>query len=130
MLPFRYIAESIPWLVANKRYEEAEKILRKAAKLNKISLPENIFERDSELPLMQGEENKDKIGQTDGWHDDLAPLAVAESVGSLADALPSKLDNSQQGALDKDASDKTYNVCDIMRSKLLCLYTCILICVW
>ena len=36
LLGARYIEESIPWLVANGKYEEAERILRKAAKVNKV----------------------------------------------------------------------------------------------
>ena len=35
--------ESIYWLHANNQLEKAERVLRKAAKTNKIYLPENIF---------------------------------------------------------------------------------------
>ena len=35
--------ESIPWLVANGRTEEAENIMKKAAKFNKIKIPNYIF---------------------------------------------------------------------------------------
>ncbi|XP_064619911.1 organic cation transporter protein-like isoform X2 [Lineus longissimus] len=36
--------ESIPWLVANNKIRKAEKIIHKAAKINKVSLPEHPFE--------------------------------------------------------------------------------------
>ena len=35
----RILPESIPWLMANGKKDEAEKVLRSAAKFNKIELP-------------------------------------------------------------------------------------------
>ena len=42
-LYFRYIEESIPWLVANGHTKRAEKVMRKAAKVSRVKLPQNIF---------------------------------------------------------------------------------------
>ena len=39
----RLLTESVPWLVANKKYKKAEAILSKAAKINKVAYPEHIF---------------------------------------------------------------------------------------
>ena len=39
----RILPESLPWLVANDRADEAEKILQNAAKWNKVSMPERIL---------------------------------------------------------------------------------------
>ena len=39
----RYLPESIHWLVANGRANEAEKILKQAARFNNIKIPNNIF---------------------------------------------------------------------------------------
>ena len=44
----RLLPESVPWLAANGREEEAELILRKAARINKVTLPEHILKRESE----------------------------------------------------------------------------------
>ncbi len=41
---YRVIPESVRWLVANKKYTEAECVLRKAAKFNGVSLPEDPFD--------------------------------------------------------------------------------------
>ena len=45
----RLIPESIPWLVSNDRKQEAEQILRKAAKKINITLPDNIFDEDHSM---------------------------------------------------------------------------------
>lgn len=45
----RYIYESIPWLVANNRKPEAERILRYAAKVNGTELPDTIFDETQEM---------------------------------------------------------------------------------
>ena len=52
----RFIDESIPWLVANKKTKQAEQILRKAAKINGITLPDHIFSKeDMSLSQINGD---------------------------------------------------------------------------
>ena len=49
----------MPWLVANKKYKEAEAVLKKAAKVNKIPYPDHIFTADAEeLKAFQVENEK------------------------------------------------------------------------
>ena len=40
---FRILPESVVWLYANNRVDEAERVIRRAAKLNNIALPGNIL---------------------------------------------------------------------------------------
>ena len=42
-LPYRVLSESVPWLCANGRLKEAEAIIKKAAKFNKVTVPDRIF---------------------------------------------------------------------------------------
>ncbi|OWF46968.1 organic cation transporter protein-like [Mizuhopecten yessoensis] len=41
-----FLPESIPWLVASNKYTEAEQAARTAAKINNITLPEFLFNRE------------------------------------------------------------------------------------
>ncbi|XP_002730705.1 organic cation transporter protein-like [Saccoglossus kowalevskii] len=38
------VPESIRWLIQHGKYDKADHVLRKAAKINKVTLPKNIFE--------------------------------------------------------------------------------------
>jgi len=40
---YRVLPESVVWLCANNRVDEAEHIIRNAAKLNNIEMPDNIL---------------------------------------------------------------------------------------
>lgn len=39
-----FIPESIPWLLSNRRYREAKKITKWAAKINNLSFPQHLFD--------------------------------------------------------------------------------------
>uniref|UniRef100_A0A0K0E584 MFS domain-containing protein n=1 Tax=Strongyloides stercoralis TaxID=6248 RepID=A0A0K0E584_STRER len=55
------VPESPRWLTSKKRYSEADKILRKAAKVNKSSIPEKWWE---EIDLLNGSEEKNNKNLT------------------------------------------------------------------
>nr|XP_006811512.1 PREDICTED: organic cation transporter protein-like [Saccoglossus kowalevskii] len=57
------IPESVRWLVQQGKYDKAEKVLEKAAKMNKVTLPENIFdeqrlELDKKVEIVEEEKEK------------------------------------------------------------------------
>ena len=54
----RLLPESVVWLYANGRVAEAEQIIRNAAKLNKITMPDKILGRQ-EITVMDGEKSYD-----------------------------------------------------------------------
>ena len=49
----RFLTESVPWLVVQKRHKEAEKVLRKMAKRNKVKIDGNILKpREEAYPFI------------------------------------------------------------------------------
>ncbi|XP_077990549.1 organic cation transporter protein-like [Glandiceps talaboti] len=55
------ITESVRWLILKEKYDEAEKILKKAAKVNKVTLTENIFQEERELKEKRLDEKVEEI---------------------------------------------------------------------
>ena len=55
---YRIIPESIRWLVAHKKYEEADKVLRSASKMNRTYLPKNWYEHLVNEDVINNREHK------------------------------------------------------------------------
>jgi len=53
------LPESVVWLCANNRVAEAERIIRNAAKLNNITMPDNILARPDDVKTDDAERAKD-----------------------------------------------------------------------
>ncbi|XP_006826119.1 organic cation transporter protein-like, partial [Saccoglossus kowalevskii] len=57
------IPESVRWLMQQSKYHEAENILRKAAKMNKVILPDNVLE-DEKKSQKKEDTTEDQIKYT------------------------------------------------------------------
>ena len=58
---FRLLPESIPWLAANDRVKEAEEILKRAAKFNGKSMPDNVLSgQETDHMIKQNDANEAK----------------------------------------------------------------------
>jgi hypothetical protein len=116
----RILSESIPWLVLNGKIEEAERVMKRAARWNKITLPDRIFTdvKSEEMKFM---------------HDD-----VTKSEEDANKYVTLEKDNTKEKALVPEYSSNEpvtedelhYTFVDVMKSNKLCLYTMILIVVW
>lgn len=55
------LPESIPWLTVNDRVKEAEEILKKAAKVNGVSMPDNVLSGpETDHMIKQNDANEEK----------------------------------------------------------------------
>jgi len=60
---YRLLPESVVWLCANNRVAEAEEIIRKAAKLNNITMPDKILARSDTVEMQDSTEASKKSGE-------------------------------------------------------------------
>ena len=59
----RTIDESIPWLLANGKYKEAERIFQKAARVSGVLVPRDVFVTSQENMKLKGKEEKNIVGE-------------------------------------------------------------------
>ena len=60
----RILPESIPWLVANDRVVDAEKIIKRAAKFNNVNMPDKILATpEQDYMLNSNEKGVDSQGK-------------------------------------------------------------------
>ena len=102
----RLLPESVVWLYANNRVAEAEKIIRDAAKLNNITMPDKILTQSVGATVTvddDGEKADDGACRTKGC--------------KLLDKFPNRK-NSRISEKTKDKSAR-YTVLDIFRNRHL-----------
>ena len=109
---YRLLPESVVWLYANGRVAEAEQIIRNAAKLNNITMPDKILAHPETADAADGQKAEDD-GKRGG----------GKRMEKLRNLKNSKKPKKTQ---DRDAK---YTILDIFRNRhlttnLLCMSFC------
>jgi len=112
----RLLPESVVWLYANNRVAEAEQIIRNAAKLNNITMPDKILiDPDRiETAVNDGEKADDDTGRMKG--------------GKLFDKLRN-WKNSRRSEKTQDQSAR-YTLLDIFRNRHLTVNIFCMVFLW
>ena len=113
----RVLRESVVWLCANNRVAEAEEIIRNAAKLNNITMPDKILARSSAAGIVVGKDG-DKAGVDDGEMEDGELLDKRDSLSSLWKRKKT------------EPSDARYSIIDIFRNRHLTINTLCMMFLW
>lgn len=122
----RWIPETVPWLYANNRVDEAEDVIRKAAKMNNVVMPDVIFERKNEISGNCGSGNDvgcgdgncgDNCGGNDGW--DAKSLSIVndnneKDEGIWGDNEKHSYINDGYNCDKKEDTKHTINISDIV----------------
>ncbi|XP_070554190.1 organic cation transporter protein-like [Ptychodera flava] len=141
LLTFYYywvIPESLRWLISKGRVKDAEIILYKAAKVNKVTLPDNVLTVEA----------KSDDGEQDDIHQNSKENGTVHSDSALRDnAVPSSHgtpNDTQHTDLNNDASaestvkvlsvenegDPSYNYLDLLKTGRMALYTTVMSFAW
>lgn len=104
----RLLPESVIWLYANNRIKEAEQIIRNAAKMNGITLPDNLLTSPTKSEGSQEEEE-------------------VKNGGFLAKIKSIKLCKRQK---EEQPETARYTLLDVLRHRLLRMYAIIMSCLW
>jgi len=110
----RLLSESVVWLYANDRVDEAEKIIRAAAKLNNITMPDKILAQPAGAA-----EIADASSEQD-YHEG------TENGGKSLD----KLRNRKKSRMSKKSGDTRYAVLDVFRNRHLIIHTICMSFLW
>jgi len=108
---YRLLPESVVWLCANGRVAEAEQIIRNAAKLNNITMPDKILAHPETADAVGGQKAEDDGSRGGG-----------KRIEKLCN-----LKNSKK--LERRDRDAKYTILDIFRNRhltinLLCMSFC------
>ena len=107
----RLLPESIPWLAANKKVDKAEQLLLKAAKINKVNLPEHPLSPQDEEKIPLNDVTMNKKPVTEDSDEDLR-VSKSKCCGI-----------SQNAGKDWE----NYTCLDIGRSRIMLEY-CVIMC--
>ena len=111
--PHRFLPETIPWLVANGKLREADRVIKQIAKFNKVQMPDHVFtESDPDL---------DKPATND-----IQPTENGKKQ-SFLNQLRSKM--KKEESADEEHAVK-YTLMDVLRHRKLCLYAFLMCGLW
>jgi len=110
----RLLSESVVWLYANDRVAEAEEIIRAAAKLNNITMPETILAPPA--GTTETADTKSEQANDEG----------TENGGKLLD----KLRNRKKSRISEKRGDARYSVLDVFRNRHLIIHTICMSFLW
>jgi len=115
------LPESVPWLAANDRLDQAEEIIHRAARFNGVTLPKHVLMTEEQAALMKDhrareEEEKLKLGR------------IARFMWRFKRST-SPTPETKEG---EDAPEETvrYTLLDVVKHPLLRRYSIIMCCLW
>jgi len=110
----RLLPESVVWLYAENRVAEAEQIIRNAAKLNNITMPDKILVQPAETADGDGEKADDDVGKKKG-------LKLLDKFRNVK--------NSRKSEKPEDTAAR-YTMIDIFRNRHLTVNTLCMAFLW
>jgi len=113
---FWILPESIPWLAANNRIEDAEEIIHQAAKFNNLHIPNHVLVTPEQAAAIQDEKlHKKQSGNNPG------------KIGAMIQRLkPKKQDDSKPDA----EQVARYTLLDVVKHPKLRMYAIIMCMLW
>ena len=129
---YRTLPESLTWLVANNRIEEAEQILRKAARVNGVEFPEVIFSRDTGQQITREQlDDGSPLEEVREQHNHYsATIDTERIIDPPRERVPLAKKIKNHICCKQQKSTNEYNVWDIYKSSILRRHSLILLCLW
>jgi len=123
----RVLSESVVWLYANNRVAEAEEIIRNAAKLNNITLPDKILVRPDIAMTVEIKNNGEKPVT-----EDVDDEKVEDDDKTRGGNFLVKLRNLNDSKKSKETQDTgaRYTMLDIFRNRHLTINTVCMAFLW
>ena len=124
----RVLEESIPWLTAKGRFSQAKEVLQRAAKFNKISLPEKFMPNNQTQP-QDSDDSKPMIGQKS--NDDSANDTSRDGSSSCFRRIIG-CETCKENDVPNEGKVESTNVSllDVLKSPKLRIYTLIMCYIW
>ena len=133
MFSFRIVPESVPWLIANGRLQQAENIIRTGAKIsNKRQLPSIIFVEKEETLKNKRLKNADKTNNHyDVNTDEQNNMAMQNIVqDEIADTAAEQRESMIRSSTTETNERYKVGLCDIFKSSTLTKFILILAVIW
>jgi hypothetical protein len=116
----------VVWLCANNRVDEAEKIIRNAAKMNGIDMPEHILTVKTEADKNTSGSIKD-VPERDGE----PTIKDGSQATKSSNSILAKFRNLKKSANKEDVNHKArYELMDIFRNRRLTIYAVSMAFLW